>query len=91
LADALTVGAILRVPDDRIGETVVDELFDAATAAEYARTHPVAARCERIVGRDPGDNLIVVAGGVFCYWEHETDRLIPLGENPDHFVALVPS
>ena len=91
MADALTVGAILRVPDNRIGETVVDELFDSATAAEYAKTHPVGARCERIVGRDPGDNLIVVAGGVFCYWEHETDRLIPLGDDLGQFVARVPS
>ena len=81
----LQVGDIIRIPDERIGESIIDEVFDASTAAQLARQHPLAARCDAFVARDPGDNLVVLVRGIYYYWDHETDDLIPLGDDPAAF------
>jgi hypothetical protein len=87
MAEPFRVGDIIRVPDERIGETVVDELFGMETASQYKRTHPIASRCDSFVARDPGDNLIVITNGEYQYWDHESDELIQLGSEPAEFVA----
>ena len=87
MATPLRVGDIIRVPDDRIGESLIDDVFDAETAARLARQHPLASRCDRFVARDPGDNLIVVIGGAYHYWDHESGDLIALGVDPREFVV----
>lgn len=82
----LTELDIIRIPDPDIGETVVDEVFDELTAASFLRLHVLASRCERFVARDAGDNLIVISGGQYQYWDQETDHLIVLGADPSIFV-----
>lgn len=82
----LTQLDIIHIPDPDIGETVVDEVFDELTAASFLRRHVLASRCEKFVARDAGDNLIVVSGGQYQYWDQETDRLIVLGADPTTFV-----
>jgi hypothetical protein len=85
---ALRTGDIIRIPDDDIGESVVDEMFDAENAERMKRTHPVGRRCDRMVARDPGDNLIVIREGAYHYWDHETDRMIRLGSDPEEFATV---
>lgn len=87
MAQALRVGAVLQVPDERIGESVIDEVFDAATSEGLAQRHPMRSRCDRFVARDPGDNMIVLRDGVYHYWDHESDTLIKLGSDPADFVV----
>jgi hypothetical protein len=83
----LPLHAIVRVPRDDIGETGVSDLCDDAEAADYMAYHPVAGRCDRVIGRDSGDNLFVVRGNTYFYWDHETDELIELGDDPAKFVV----
>jgi hypothetical protein len=87
MATPLRVGDIVRVPEASVGETVVDEVFDDEAATRLKRAHPIGARCERLVARDPGDNLIVFREGAYHYWDHESDQLILLGPDPSEFVA----
>jgi hypothetical protein len=87
MAALLQVGDIIRIPDDDIGESVVDEVFDAETAERMKRTHPVGARCDRMIARDPGDNLIVFHDGAYHYWDHGSDRMIRLGSTPEGFAT----
>jgi hypothetical protein len=87
MATSLQTGDIIRIPDDDIEESVVDEVFDAETAERMKRTHPVGARCDRMVARDPGDNLIVIREEAYYYWDHESDRMIRLGSDPEEFAA----
>jgi hypothetical protein len=85
MATSLQVGDIIQIPDNEIGESVVDEVFDMETAERMKRTHPVGVRCDRMIARDPGDNLIVFLDGAYHYWDHETDRIIWLGSSPEEF------
>lgn len=78
--------AIIAVPDENIGETVIDEVFDLATAERYQRLHVLAHRCEKFLARDAGDNLIVEQDGMYLYWDHESDKLIPLGTDVSDFI-----
>jgi hypothetical protein len=87
MAISLQEGDIIRIPDDDIGESVIDELFDTETAEQMKRSHPIGAHCDRMIGRDPGDNLIVFHSNAYHYWDHETDRMIPLGSSPEDFVT----
>jgi hypothetical protein len=87
MAASLQVGDIIRIRDDDIGESVVDEVFDAETAERVKRTHPVGARCDRMIARDPADNLIVIREGAYHYCNHESDRMIRLGSDPKEFAA----
>jgi hypothetical protein len=87
MAASLQVGDIIRIPADDIGESVVDDVFDAETAERMKRSHPVGTRCDRMVARDPGDNLIVFREGAYHYWDHESDRMIRLGLEPGEFAA----
>jgi hypothetical protein len=84
---SLQVGDIIRIPDDDIAESIVDEVFDADTAQRMKRTHPLGARCDRIIARDPGDNLIVICDAAYHYWDHVGDRLIRLGSKPEEFAT----
>ena len=86
MRDAFRVGAVIAIPDELIGESVIDEVFDDATATRLARQHPLRSRCDRFVARDPGDNLIVLLAGVYHYWDHESGALIRLGTAPTDFV-----
>jgi len=87
MAEALQVGDIIRIPDNDIFESVVDDVLDAEAAERMKRTHPVGTRCDRIIGRDPGDNLIVIRDEAYYYWDHESDRMIRLGLDPEEFTA----
>lgn len=87
MATLLQVGDVIRIPDDDIGGSVVDEVFDPETAERMKRTHPVGERCDCMVARDPGDNLIVIRGGDYDYWDHESDRMIRLGTTPEEFAT----
>jgi hypothetical protein len=82
MAASLQVGDIIRIPDDDIGESVVDEVFDAETAERVKRTHPVGARCDRMIARDPADNLIVIREGGYHYWDHESGSDDPARVGP---------
>nr|WP_314857753.1 hypothetical protein [uncultured Undibacterium sp.] len=82
----LCTGAIIKVPNDDIGETIIDEMFDSETNAKYLKSHVLADRCDQFIGRDAGDNLIVVVRGKFMYWDHESNELILLGAEPGEFV-----
>ena len=87
MAASLQVGDVIRIPDEDISESVVDEVFDAETAERMKRTHPVGARCDRMIARDPGDSLIVLCDGAYHYWDHESDRMIRLGSSPEEFAT----
>jgi hypothetical protein len=87
MATSLHSGDIIRIPGGDIDESVIDEVFDAETAERMKRTHPVGTRCDRMVARDPGDNLIVIREGAYHYWDHESDQMILLGSDPKEFAA----
>ena len=87
MATLLRTGDIIRIPGENIGESIVDEVFAAETAERMKRTHPLGTRCDRMVARDPGDNLIVFREGAYHYWDHESDRMIRLGSDPEEFAT----
>ena len=87
MQNLLRTGAVIKVPNDQIGETVVDEVFTQDEADRYKDNHVVASRCDTFVGRDAGDNLFVLSQGEYMYWDHETDILIPLGRVISDFVV----
>ena len=79
--------SVIAVPDENIGETVIDEVFDVSTAERYQKFHVLSNRCEKFLARDAGDNLIVEKDGIFLYWDQESDKLIPLGANVSDFLV----
>lgn len=79
--------SVISVPDKKICGSVIDEVFDATTAERYHKFHVLANRCEKFLARDAGDNLIVKKNGSYFYWDHESDRLTPLGGSLSDFIV----
>jgi hypothetical protein len=79
--------SVISVPDESIGGCVIDEVFDVPTAERYQKFHVLSNRCEKFIARDAGDNLIVEKDGIYLYWDHESNKLIPLGANVSDFIV----
>jgi hypothetical protein len=82
----LEQGTIIKVQDETIGQTIIDEVFSDEESNRFKKNHPIGEEADAFLARDPGDSLVFIKNGLYKFWDSQTGNISILGNETSEFI-----